>query len=255
LINHFPYAAALVTGAGHRIGRSIACDLGAAGVAVAVHYHGSAESAEAVVDEITNAGGKACAVCADLLDENDVKSLLPQASKILGKPIDILVNNASVFEKDDLENFTVESWEKHQKINLLAPILLMQNLAQTLGENQSGAVINIIDQRVLKLNPQYLSYTAAKAGLWTATRTAAQALAPRIRVNAIGPGPTLANIRQSRLDFANEITPIPLGVGPTLAEISRAVHFILESPSMTGQMIALDGGQHLAWRTADILED
>lgn len=250
-----PYRAALVTGAGHRIGRSIALDLGAAGYRVAVHYHGSAEAAEAVADEIKSNGGAAVTVGADLLNEEDVTSLICRASEALTTPIDILVNNASVFEKDDLQSFSIDSWRQHQDVNLLAPLLLMQSLANSLPEDQKGAVINIIDQRVWKLNPQYLSYTAAKAGLWTATKTAAQALAPTIRVNGIGPGPTLANTRQSQQDFADEATAVPLGHGPDLEEITRAVRFILETPSMTGQMVALDGGQHLAWRTADILED
>lgn len=250
-----PYGAALVTGAGHRIGRSIALDLAAKGYKVAVHYHGSAEAAEAVVTEIIKAGGTATTVCADLLVTDEIAGLLSKAGNALGTPIDILVNNASVFEKDDLFNLTAESWNLHHKVNLLAPTLLMQSLAQNLGSDKKAVVVNIIDQRVLKLNPQYFSYTAAKAGLWSATRTAAQALAPHIRVNAIGPGPTLANTRQSQQDFADEAAAVPLGDGPALEEITRAVRFILETPSMTGQMVALDGGQHLAWRTADILED
>jgi len=250
-----PYGTALVTGAGHRIGRSIALDLAANGYKVAVHYHGSAEAAEAVVTEITKAGGNAATVCADLLVTDEVTGLLQKAGDVLGSPIDILVNNASIFEKDDLLNFTPESWDQHHKVNLLAPTLLMQSLAQNLDGDKKAVVVNIIDQRVLKLNPQYFSYTASKAGLWSATRTAAQALAPNIRVNAIGPGPTLANTRQSQQDFADEAAAVPLGAGPTLEEITRAVRFILETPSVTGQMVALDGGQHLAWRTADILED
>lgn len=250
-----PYRTALVTGAGHRIGKSIACDLGKAGISVAVHFHGSANAAEAVVAEITGAGGQAVAVCADLLVEEEVKALLPNAATLLGKPVDILVNNASVFEKDELESFSLESWDQHHKVNLLAPLLLMQSFHNQLEGIAAGAVINMIDQRVLKLNPQYMSYTASKAALWTATRTAAQSLGPNIRVNAIGPGPTLANKRQSTQDFADEASAVLLGSGPTLEEIARAVRFILESPSLTGQMIALDGGQHLAWRTADILED
>ena len=250
-----PYHAALVTGAGHRIGRSIAIELGSAGIAVAVHYHDSPDAAEAVAAEINTAGGTAVTIRSDLHSENEVNSLISNAAKRLGKPIDVLVNNASVFEKDDLQTLTGNSWDRHQKVNLLAPLLLMQNLNEGLKAEQRGAVINIIDQRVLKLNPQYMSYTTTKAALWTATRTAAQALAPSIRVNAIGPGPTLANRQQSAQEFADEAAAVPLGNGPDLDEITRAVRFILETPAMTGQMITLDGGQHLAWRTADIPED
>jgi len=244
----------LITGAGQRIGREIALDLAKLGLSVAVHFHGSSEGANAVIDEITSAGGTAVAVGTDLRDEQAVKSLIVEASKLLGSPIDVLVNNASVFEHDTLQSFTTESWDRHHKVNLLAPLLLTQIFAEKLQENERGAVVNIIDQRVLKLNPQYMSYTTSKAALWTATKTAAQALAPNIRVNAVGPGPTLPNINQSAQDFADEVAAVPLGCGPSLREISRAVRFILETPAMTGQMIALDGGQHLAWRTADIFE-
>ncbi len=249
------YAAALVTGAGHRIGRAVALSLGAADIAVAVHYHGSANAADAVVAEITQNGGRAASVSANLIDEIAVSSLVEKASNALGLPIDILVNNASIFEKDTLTDFTVHSWEQHQKVNLLAPLMLMQHFAQALPRDHKGVVINMIDQRVLKLNPQYLSYTLAKSGLWTATRTAAQALAPNIRVNAVGPGPTLPNHQQTQHEFEAEAASVPLKIGPSPQEIAQAVHFILEAPSMTGQMIALDGGQHLAWRTADIPED
>jgi NAD(P)-dependent dehydrogenase (short-subunit alcohol dehydrogenase family) len=249
------YSAALVTGAGQRIGRAIALDLAQQGIAVAVHYHGSADAAETVVAEISAAGGNAITIAADLATPDQVSSLIKGASKALNKPIDILINNASVFEKDDIASFTSDSWDLHQAVNLRAPLMLTQSLAKHLGGERKGAVINIIDQRVLKPNPQYLSYTSAKSALLTATKTNAQALAPTIRVNAIGPGPTLANTRQTREEFQKESSSVPLGAGPSLEEITATVRFILETPSMTGQMIALDGGQHLAWRTADILED
>jgi len=250
-----PYRAALVTGAGRRIGRAIALDLAAEGIAVAVHYHGSAKAADAVVAEICAAGGHAASVGADFQNLDAIKSAIMNADTALGIPIDILVNNASVFENDTLENFTADSWEKHHQVNLLAPLMLMQTFAAGLARGKTGAVINMIDQRVLKLNPQYFSYTMAKAGLLTATKTAAQAFAPNIRVNAIGPGPTLANSEQTQTEFEEEAAAVPLGTGPALTEITRAVRFLLETSSMTGQMIALDGGQHLAWRTKDILED
>jgi len=254
LANH-TYKTALVTGASQRIGRAIALELAAHGVAIAVHYHGSADNADSVVTEIRGAGGNAVAVQADLASAQETSGLIQAAAEALGSPIDVLVNNASVFERDEITNFNTQDWDHHQAVNLRAPLQLTQTLAQQLGAKSQGVVINIVDQRVLKLNPQYLSYTASKVGLWTATRTCAQALAPNIRVNAIGPGPTLANSRQSAEDFAAEAANVPLGHGPALKEITSAVRFILETPSMTGQMITLDGGQHLAWRTADILED
>ena len=250
-----PFEAALVTGAGRRIGRAIALDLASGALAVAVHYHGSAKAADALVAEIRAAGGTAASINADLQDPVSVKDLIANASTALGKPIDVLVNNAALYENDTLRDFTIESWDQHQQVNLLAPMILTQTLAASLKGEKAGAVINMIDQRVLKLNPQYFSYTIAKAGLWTATRTTAQALAPNIRVNAIGPGPTLANTGQTPQEFSNEAASVPLGAGPSLAEITKAVRFLLESPSMTGQMIALDGGQHLAWQTKDILKD
>ena len=250
-----PNRAALVTGAAHRIGRSIAFDLAAKGVAVGIHYGTSDTAAHTVVDTIKAHGGKACAVKADLSQENDVRKLVPETARALDAPIDILINNASIYEEDTLQTFTNVSWDRHQKINLLAPLILMQCMADKLPETSAGAIINIIDQRVLKLNPQYMSYTTTKAALWAATKTAAQALAPNIRVNAIGPGPTLANGQQTDDDFTKEAAAVPLGKGPVPEEIARAVGFILEAPAMTGQMIALDGGQHLAWRTADIPKD
>jgi NAD(P)-dependent dehydrogenase (short-subunit alcohol dehydrogenase family) len=255
ILANSPYRAALVTGASQRIGRAIALELATQEIAVAVHYHGSADNADSVVAEINGAGGNAAVVQADLASAKETSSLLQAAAHALGSTIDVLVNNASVFECDDITNFKTQDWDHHQAVNLRAPLQLTQALAQQLSAVSQGAVINIVDQRVLKLNPQYLSYTASKAGLWTVTRTCAQALAPNIRVNAIGPGPTLANTRQSAADFAAEAANVPLGHGPALKEITSAVRFILETPSMTGQMITLDGGQHLAWRTADILED
>lgn len=249
------FRAALVTGAGKRIGKAIALKLASNKIAVAVHYHHSPGDAEAVVAEIQVAGGFAVAVAADLSDTADVGTLIGKASGALDARIDVLINNASVFEKDSLKSLTTSSWDKHHLVNLRAPVMLMQSLALHLGAERRGAVINITDQRVLKPNPQYYSYTASKTGLWAATKTAAQSLAPFIRVNAVGPGPTLANVGQTTAAFAAEAAAIPLRQGPSVEEIADAVLFLLETPSITGQMIALDGGQHLAWRTADILED
>ncbi|MBL4837882.1 MAG: SDR family oxidoreductase [Kordiimonadaceae bacterium] len=256
ILNSQRLKAALVTGAAHRIGRHIALDLAARGIAVAIHHNNSEEDAEAAVDEILACGGDACTVQADLTDPEQTAALLENAQEALGQPFDILLNNASIFEDDRLESFSAALWLKHQQVNLLAPLLLTQAFAANLPEGRHGAIINIIDQRVLKPNPQYLSYSLSKSGLFNATKSCAQALAPqRIRVNAIAPGPTLANKQQSKADFATESASVLLGSGPSLEEIASTVHFILENGAMTGQMIAVDGGQHLAWRTDDILED
>ena len=247
--------AALITGGARRIGRAIAEDLAAHGWSVAVHCCNAANDAGEAVDIIRAAGGTAVAVTADLADADAALSLVAQAGAALGQPLTALVNNASLFEKDDITNLTAESWDRHQAVNLRAPVLLTQTFAQALPAGVQGNVVNMVDQRVLKLNPQYLSYTASKAGLWTLTRTLAQALAPHVRVNAVSPGPTLRNARQSDADFAAEQARTLLGYGPELPEICAAVRFLLETPSITGQMMALDGGQHLKWRTDDILED
>lgn len=249
------FRAALVTGGGVRIGRSICLELARLGIAVAVHHRDSDAEARELVKEIKQAGGHACSVQADLSDTPQVEGLVEVASDALGLPIDVLVNNASVFEKDTLQTMTEQSWNIHQAVNLHAPILLTQKMAASLPEDQKGCVINLIDQRVLKLNPQYFSYTASKAGLWTVTRTMAQSLAPSIRVNAISPGPTLGNQFQAAADFEAESSSVMLQSGPQLEEITAALAFLLETPSITGQMITLDGGQHLAWQTPDILED
>lgn len=250
-----PYRAALVTGAGRRIGRSIALELAANSIAVGVHYSTSEAAAHSVVAEIEASGGTACAVKADLCSERHTQELISKTADLLGAPIDVLVNNASIYEEDTLRTFTSSSWDRHQKVNLFAPLMLMQCLAADLPKKSQGVIVNMIDQRVLKLNPQFVSYTTTKAALWAATKTAAQALAPNIRVNAIGPGPTLANSQQTDQDFVNEVKAVLLGKGATPEEIAKAVYFILEAPAMTGQMIALDGGQHLAWHTADIAKD
>lgn len=242
---------ALVTGASQRIGRAIALELGGLGFDVAVHYRSSAGAAAQVVDEIKGRGGRAAAFSADLAQEESVDALFAEAEAALG-PVTLLVNNASTFEKDDIGDMSRASWDAHIEPNLRAPLRLTQLMATALPQKTSGNVINLIDQRVLKLTPQFLSYTVSKAALWTLTQTLAQALAPRIRVNAIAPGPTLRNARQSEEDFARQVAATPLERGAGLEEITGAVGFILDSPSLTGQMIALDGGQHLAWQTPDV---
>lgn len=237
---------ALVTGAGVRIGRAIVLDLARHGWSVAIHHHGSAEPAQELVGEIAAAGGRAVALEGDLSDEARTARLIPEARAALG-PITCLVNNASVFENDHLDTVTRESWEAHLAVNLRAPFLLIQSFAAELPPNLPGNVINMLDQRVWNPTPHFVSYTVSKAALWMLTQTLALALAPRIRVNAIGPGPTLPHRNQTREQFEAQCRAMPLGRGTTPGEICEAVRFILAAPALTGQMIALDGGQHLCW--------
>lgn len=241
--------AALVTGAGRRIGRAIALMLGGDGWAVAVHYHGSRAEAEAVVGEIAAAGGRAVALGADLAREAEVETLVPRAAEALG-PLGALVNNASVFEQDSALGATRASWDRHLEVNLRAPFVLMQQFARQLPADAQGAIVNLLDERVWSLTPYFVSYTLSKAGLWSLTRSLALAFAPRIRVNGIGPGPTLPSPRQSEAQFRRQQETMPLQRGTTPEEIAAAVRFILAAPAMTGQMIALDGGQHLGWAQA-----
>lgn len=242
---------ALITGAARRIGRAIALDLAAQGWRVAVHFNASRADAEETCDTIQAIGGEAAALCADLADPRTPHRLVAQARDALG-PVTALINNASLFDHDELATMTVESWERHMAVNLRAPAFLMQALAAQLPDGLSGNVVNIIDQRVLRPSPGFYSYAVSKSALWAATRTAAQALAPRIRVNALAPGPTLPNKRQSAADFARQSGATLLQRGATPGEIAAAVRFVLDQPALTGQMIAIDGGQHLAWQTPDI---
>lgn len=250
-----PYSAALVTGGAARIGKAISLKLVELGLAVAIHHRNSADEASMLVSDINASGGKAVVVGGDLADTANIEIIAHEAAQKLGMPIDVLINNASVFEEDTLASFTPESFDLHQNVNLRAPLMLSQAIAKALPEERHGCIINMIDQRVLKLNPQFFSYTIAKAGLLTATQTMAQSLAPMIRVNAIGPGPTLANIFQSKAEFEAESRSVLLEKGPKLSEITATIAFLLETPSMTGQMLTLDGGQHLAWRTPDIIAE
>jgi NAD(P)-dependent dehydrogenase (short-subunit alcohol dehydrogenase family) len=237
---------ALVTGAGRRIGAAIARDLARHGWAVAIHYRGSRSEAEALAREIGAAGGRAVTLPCDLARETEVETLIPRAVEALG-PLTCLVNNASAFEMDKVDTATRESWDRHIETNLRAPLVLSQAFARQLPEDIEGNIINMLDQRVWKLTPYFLSYTVAKSGLWTLTQTLALALAPRIRVNGIGPGPTLASERQTAEQFRLQQAAVPLKRGPALEEIAATVRYILAMPSLTGQMIALDGGEHLGW--------
>lgn len=242
---------ALVTGAAKRIGRTIAERLGREGYAVAVHCHRSRGEAEAVAASIQAAGGRAAVVQADLADADAVAGLVETAQAALG-PLTLLVNNASEFEPDTVETIGLDRWERHFAVNLRAPAFLARDFAARLPAGRDGCIVNIVDQRVLKPTPQFFSYTLTKAALFAATRTLAQALAPRIRVNAVGPGPTLASPRQDLEAFARQSAAVPLGHGATPDEIADAVLFLARAKSVTGQMIAVDGGQHLAWETPDV---
>jgi NAD(P)-dependent dehydrogenase (short-subunit alcohol dehydrogenase family) len=238
--------AALVTGAAKRIGRTIALGLAGAGYAVAVHHRESHAEAGALVAEIEAKGGRAVTLCGNLCTEADVDRLLPAAEQALG-PIGVLINSASVFERDEATTATRESWDRHIETNLRAPFVLAQALVRALPRTAGGAVINILDERVWNLTPHFVSYTVSKAALWTLTQTLALALAPRVRVNAIGPGPVLPSPRQTEESFTRQYRATPLARPATPEEISAAVRFLLETPSITGQMIALDSGQHLGW--------
>jgi NAD(P)-dependent dehydrogenase (short-subunit alcohol dehydrogenase family) len=237
---------ALVTGGAKRIGRAIALGLAADGIAVAVHHHNSAHEANDVVAEIAARGGRAIALAADLADEAQTSALIARVTAELG-PLGLLVNNASVFERDEALDASRESWNAHMAVNLRAPFVLTQEFARQLPADQHGNVVNLLDERVANLTPHFVSYTVSKAALWTLTQTLALALAPRIRVNGIGPGPVLPSPRQTEEQFTRQYMALPLQRPSPPEEIASAVRFILAAPSMTGHIILLDGGQHLGW--------
>jgi NAD(P)-dependent dehydrogenase (short-subunit alcohol dehydrogenase family) len=236
----------LVTGAAKRVGRAIALDLARHGWAVAVHYRTSEAEAHEVVAAVRRNGGKAVAIRADLAREDEVERLMPLAVESLG-PLLCLINSASAFERDSLDDVTARTWHLHMAVNVRAPLLLTQRFFRQLPEGIEGNVINIIDERVWNLTPHFVSYTVSKSALWTLTRTLAPALAPRIRINAVGPGETLPSFHQTESGFRRMCATMPLGRGTTPGEICEAIRFIIGARAMTGQMIILDGGQHLGW--------
>lgn len=242
-----PPRIAFVTGGAKRLGRAIALKLAGEGWDVAIHCHHSLEEAHATAADIRALGRRSFVLQADLGKEEQVERLIPMISKEFGIPT-CLVNNASAFEMDKIDTATRESWDRHIETNLRAPFVLSQAFARHLPSGEAGNIVNMLDQRVWKLTPYFMSYTVAKMGLWTLTRTMALALAPRIRVNAIGPGPTLPSPRQSEEQFAAQSAAMPLGHGATPDEIAETILYILSSASLTGQMIALDGGEHLGWQ-------
>ncbi|MCR5859138.1 SDR family oxidoreductase [Mesorhizobium sp. J428] len=242
---------ALVTGGARRIGAAIVRDLARNGFAVAIHCNRSRTEAEALAADIVGDGGRAAVVTADLTKADQADDLVARATAQVG-PLGLLVNSASIFEPDEIGNFGWELWDAHFAVHVKAPVLLARRFAESLPPDTAGLVVNIIDERVWRPNPQFFSYTLSKSALWDATRTMAQALAPRIRVNAIGPGPTLPNIRQQPGDFERQIAGLLLERGPRLPEFGATVRYLFETMSVTGQMIAIDGGQHLAWETPDV---
>lgn len=244
--------AVLVTGAGARVGAIIAEHLGRTGWAVAVHYNRSADGAKAVADTVRGAGGQAIAVAGDLTDPDAVDTLCARAADALSRPLTALVNNASTFQDDGLATMTRASWDHHIEPNLRAPCFLAQGLAAQLPAETSGAIVNIVDQRVKKPTPQFFTYALSKAGLAWATVTMAQALAPRIRVNAVLPGPSLRNPRQDEASWATQQRATLLQTGSPPAQIAAAAAYLLTAEAVTGQLLAVDGGQHLIWQTPDV---
>ena len=235
----------LVTGAAKRLGREIALDFARRGWRVGVHYHASAAEALALVAEIESAGGSATALEADLARTDVLSPLIATCGKRLG-PLTCLVNNAACFDWDSIATVDEQSWQSHLDVNLRAPIFLTQAFAKRLPQGAIGNVINVIDQKVLRLDPEFFSYTVAKSALWAATQMLAQALAPRIRVNAVAPGPVLPSQNQDETSFEHEVGATLLKRPVSADDVTAAIHFLLETPSVTGQMIALDSGQHLA---------
>jgi NAD(P)-dependent dehydrogenase (short-subunit alcohol dehydrogenase family) len=242
---------ALVTGAGKRLGRAIALDLAADGWNVAIHYHGSETDADAAAQAVRAFGMEAAAIKCDLSREDQTATLVERAAAELG-PLTALINSASLFENDGWDSATRKSWDAHIETNLRAPFVLAQSFARQLPEGVQGNIVNIIDQRVLKPTPQFLSYSLSKAGLYWLTTTLAQAMGPRVRVNAVGPGPTIRNARQSEADFTRQRDATVLKRGAEPADICAAIRYLLSAEAVTGQMLAVDGGQHLIWQTPDV---
>lgn len=254
--------AALVTGGGGRLGQAMSIHLAEMALDVAVHYAHSSGGADETAEAIRAKGLKAATLQADLLDLDACEALVSRAAEALGQPLTVLVNNASIFEYDTIETATRKSWDRHMRSNLQAPLILTQHFAaqapdaapDSRGEPQAQAcIINMIDQRVRKLTPEFMTYTLAKSALWTLTQTSAQALASKIRVNAIGPGPTLRGGRQSEEHFAKQRAATIMSRGSNPEDMTGALDYILRSPALTGQLLCIDGGQHLGWETPDVI--
>jgi NAD(P)-dependent dehydrogenase (short-subunit alcohol dehydrogenase family) len=241
----------LITGGAKRLGRAIALDLARHGWNIALHYNSSEKEARATEADASTAGVKVALLKGDLSRESETAALVGRANAALG-PLGALVNSASIFENDEWYSADRASWDKHMEINLRAPFVLSQDFARQVARNARGAIVNVIDQRVLKPTPQFMSYSVSKAALFWLNTTLAQALAPRIRVNAVGPGPVMKNERQSISDFERQREATLLGRGAEPQDVCDAVRYLLDAPNVTGQMLAVDGGQHLAWQTPDV---
>jgi len=229
---------------------------------IALHYAGSCEAAEATADEIRAKGRRAELIQADLTAEADTQTVVARAVDAMGGPLTVLINNASIFEYDTIESASRDSWDRHLESNLRAPFVLTQHFAAQAPEAETDAggeprahalIVNMIDQRVRKLTPEFMTYTIAKTALWTLTQTTAQALAPKVRVNAIGPGPTMQGARQTADHFARQRAATVMGRGAGPDDITAALGYFLDAPAVTGQLICVDGGQHLGWKTPDVL--
>ena len=242
---------ALVTGGAKRIGRAISLALADAGFAVAIHTGRSVAQAETLAAEITQAGSRAAVVRGDLTAPAAPRAVIQEATAALG-PLTLLVNNASIFEADEVGSLDAQAWDRQFVINLRAPVFLAEAFAAQVPAGADASIVNIVDQRVRKLTPRQFSYTLSKAALHVATTTLAQALAPRVRVNAVAPGPTLPSQRQDAEQFATQAGSLPLARGPSPAAIAAAVVFLAQADSVTGETIAVDGGQHIAWKTPDV---
>jgi NAD(P)-dependent dehydrogenase (short-subunit alcohol dehydrogenase family) len=243
--------AALVTGGAKRIGRAIALSLAEEGHAVAIHAHRSVAQAQALAEDITRRGGRADVVQADLSDHEQVLALVAAASSAVG-PLTLLVNNAGEFERDQIGDLDRLRWDRHFAVNLRAPVFLAEAFAAQVPVGSDASIVNLLDQRVLKPTPQFISYALTKSALYAATTMLAQALAPKVRVNAVAPGPTVKSPRQDAAGFARQASAVPLGHGATPQDIASAVVYLVGARSVTGQTIAVDGGQHMSWRTPDV---
>ncbi|GIU67496.1 SDR family oxidoreductase [Candidatus Phycosocius spiralis] len=242
----------LVTGAAQRLGLAIATQISKMGHHVILHASGSIAHAKDAAAQLRAEGLSASFIQADLLVAVEVAELIARAQDLVGQPVTGLVNNASIFEHDAATDFTRTRWDRHFDIHVRVPCELARNLALALPVGLTGSIVNVIDQRVFKLTPQFFSYTLSKAALAIATHTLAQALAPHVRVNGVAPGPTARNIRQTEVDFHKQIKATLLGSGSPVSAVVEAICWMLDAQAVTGQVLAVDGGQSLIWRTPDV---
>ncbi len=250
--------ATLITGAADRVGRAMATDLALSGTPVCIHYNSSAAKAHALAKDLAQRGATVATVQANMMDDEAVATLIARGSQALGQPLQCLVNSASMFKADEVGSLSADLFHKHFAIHATASAVLADALVNQLPEGAEGLIVNIIDQRVWRLTPNFVSYTASKVALWGLTQTLAQAYAGstggKVRVNAIGPGPTLANERQDPADFQKQVDGVLLRRGPDLSDFAQTIRYMWDMKSLTGQMVALDGGQHLAWETPDVAD-